>query len=123
MNLYSIDYYRKIVEAALSDTGAFVRVSRAEGLFVTDAERRGVSIDALKEKLTGFSLSEKDGMIYIMPLTDVSDEADRIYSEILKAETKKKEKLIRIHLAEAMRLKDSKHIEMYQFLYERMIAK
>ena len=58
MNLYSIDYYKEIAEKAISGTGAFLRVSRKDGLFVTDVKRRNADMQEIERKLTGFEMIE-----------------------------------------------------------------
>lgn len=121
MNIYSLDDYRKEAEEALKGTGAFLRISRGEGLFVTDAKRRNADMNALGERLSSFAVSEKDGLVYLTPDYGFSEETNAIYTDILKSDGEKKEKLIRQNLASAMRLKNQEQIELFAFLYERMI--
>ncbi len=122
MNIYSLDYYREIVRSALAGTGAFIRVSRSEGLFVTDAKRRSADMAALYEKLPGFSFCEKDGLTYLTPDYGFSDDTNILYTEILKAGNEESEKLIRMNLSKAMRLKNDEQIKFFKILYERMIT-
>ncbi len=121
MIIFSLDDYKNIAQEALKDTGAFLRISRGEGLFVTDAERRNADMNALKEKLSDFLFSEKDGLVYLTPKYGFSEETNALYTEFLKADEHKKEKLIRQNLASAMRLKNQEQIKLFTFLYERMI--
>ena len=121
MNIFSLDYYRKIAQAALEGTGAFLRISRADGLFVTDAKRRNADMSAIREKLPGFIFYEKDDLIYLTPHYGFSDQTNALYTEILKADKEKSEKLIRMNLSKAMRLKNDEQIRIFKLLYERMI--
>ena len=121
MNIFSLDYYRKIAQAALEGTGAFLRISRADGLFVTDAKRRNADMAALREKLSDFIFLEKDDLIYLTPHYGFSDETNSLYTEILKADKEKSEKLIRMNLSKAMRLKNDEQIRIFKLLYERMM--
>ena len=121
MNIFLLDELRKKAEEALNGTDAFLRVSRSDGLFVTDAKRRNADMDVLKEKLSDFSINEKDGLLYLTPDYGLSDETSAIYTEILKSSGEKKEKLIRQSLSAAMRSKNSEQTELFGILYERMM--
>ena len=121
MNIFSLDDYRKIVSDALAGTGAFLRISRAEGLFVTDAKRRNADMDDLKRKLQNFSFIEKNGLLYLTPKYGFSDETNRLYTGILKSDSEKTEKLIRCGLALALRTKNQEQIELFRLLYERTV--
>lgn len=120
MNLYSIDYYKEIAEKAVSGTGAFLRVSRKDGLFVTDAKRRNAEMQGIERKLTGFEMLETDGLVYLTPKYGLREDLNHAYTEILKSGKDKQERKIREGLALALRLKDQEQIEFFRFLYERM---
>ena len=121
MNIFLLDELRKKAEEALNGTDAFLRVSRSDGLFVTDAKRRNADMDELKEKLSDFSIIEKEGLLYLTPDYGLSDETSAIYTEILKSSGEKKEKLIRQSLSAAMRSKNAEQTELFGILYERMM--
>ena len=120
MNIFSLDDYKMCAGNALKDTGAFLRVSRGEGLFVTDAKRHGADMEMLKEKLPSFAFSEKDGLVYLTPDYGFSSETNLIYTEILKSSGERQEKLIRQNLSKAMRTKNKEQIALFGCLYERM---
>ena len=121
MNIFSLDHYRKIAQCALDETGAFLRISRGDGLFVTDAKRRNADMEAIYKKLSGFSFFEKEGLTYLTPDYGFSNETNSIYTTILKADEEQTQKLIRTHLAVAMRMKNQEQIDLFKFLYERMM--
>ncbi|MBR3928717.1 MAG: hypothetical protein IKJ65_06935 [Clostridia bacterium] len=121
MTIYSLEEYKEMAEQALKDTGAFLRVSRDEGLFVTDAKRRGADVNALKKRLPGFSFSEKEGLVYLTPNYGFSSEANSACTMILKSDADKRERLIRTHLAAAMRSKNKEEIALFERFFERMI--
>ncbi len=121
MNIFSLDDYKAQAEDAIKGMGAFLRISRGKGLFVTDAKRRNADMEMLKEKLPSFTFSEKDGLIYLTPDYGYSIDTNGIYTEILKSDGEKREKLIRQNLSKAMRLKNQEQIELFKLLYERMM--
>ena len=121
MNIFSLDEYRKMAEEALKETGAFVRLSRGEGLFVTDALRRGCDLEFLSDHLSSFQLFVKDGLVFLTPDYGFDTETNGILTDILKADQEKREKIIRTHLSKSMRLKDQRKIALFQLLYERMV--
>lgn len=121
MNIFSIDEFKVQAKKALEGTGAFIRVSKGEGLLVTDAVRRGCTLEELRNKLPGFQFFEKDSLVYLTPEYGFSAETNDLLTEILKADKLKREKLIRNGLAVAMRLKNREQIEVLKILFERMI--
>lgn len=123
MNIFSLEELKKTAEDALKGTGAFLRVSRNEGLFVTDASRHGVPIEQIIERLPGFVIREEGGLCYLTPGYGFTDEINDACTQILKSEKEKREKLIRTNLASAMRKKDPQLIKLFQTYYERMISK
>lgn len=121
MNIFSLDDYKKVAGEALHGTGSFLRISRDEGLFVTDAKRRNADMNCLKEKLATFKITEKNGLVYLTPDYGFSDETNELLTLIIKSSGEKREKLIRQNLAQAMRLKKQEQISILKALYERMI--
>ena len=121
MNIFSLEHYRVIAQSALQGTGAFLRLSRSDGLFITDAKRRNADMEDIQDKLSGFTFFEKDGLTYLTPDYGFSDETNALYTEILKADSVKREKLIRMNLALAMRIQNDERIRLFKLLYERMM--
>ena len=111
--------YREEALSILKDTGAFLRISRGEGLFVTDAPRREKARDAVIQLNEKYRTHTENGLMYLTPLYFTDDEEmEKAYTGILKADAQLKEKLIRTGLSVAMRKKDMKKIRVYEDLLE-----
>lgn len=111
--------YREKALSILKDTGAFLRISRGEGLFVTDAPRREKARDAVIQLNEKYKTHTENGLMYLTPLYFTDDEEmEKAYTGILKADEQLKEKLIRTGLSVAMRKKDMKKIRVYEDLLE-----
>ena len=118
------DAYKAEASEILKSTNAFVRVSRGEGLFVTDAPRREKNEEAVNLLLRKYKARIDGGLLYFTPVYGFGDEEmERKYTEILKSDGAQKEKLIRTGLSVAMRKKDQLQIEIYKALYEGMDKK
>ncbi|MBQ6714929.1 MAG: hypothetical protein IJN21_00230 [Clostridia bacterium] len=78
-------------------------------------------MEDIQDKLSGFTFFEKDGLTYLTPDYGFSDETNALYTEILKADSVKREKLIRMNLALAMRIQNDERIRLFKLLYERMM--
>lgn len=108
----TLEEMRGELETALS---GFVRVSRGEGLFVSDAPRRGKAY-ALP---LGYTAKEENGLLFISPELKECPEALREFMlGYLKADAAQREKLVRQRLAVALRQKnaeDARFIEMLEY--------
>lgn len=122
MNLYPTpDKYKKEADEILKDTGAFLRISRGEGLFVTDAPRRDGAETALEILKNTYDAFIADGLMYLTPKYGfLSPETEKTYTRILKANMPEKEKIIRTSLAAAMRKKNAEDTAIYKILLERI---
>lgn len=122
MNLsLEIDDYKKAALNALSGTGAFLRVSRSEGLLVTDAPRRPDAMDAVNKLKEMYLYVQRESLLYLTPKYGLKNpETESAFTMILKADRAQKDKLIRTGLSRAMREKDEYQTEFYKILLERM---
>ena len=118
MRILTTEEYRERILPHLSDCGAFLRISRKEGLFVTDAPARMKCAKALKEALSEEFHSVIIGKcMYITPDFHTDTAASNEILEILKSEPQKRNVLIRQSLAKAMRNKD----EINKAIFEELL--
>lgn len=114
----TLDEMKRELEKVFLPVGAFVRVDKGNGLFVTDAPRRAGEIPALPE---GFSAITENGIMHITPDFEDVPEGLKVFAlEFLKGDAGVKERLLRQNLAVMMRLKDAEGAEFLRNLAKSM---
>lgn len=114
MKKFCVVELREKALEAIRDTGAFLRLSRSDDLFVTDAPRKTTDIENLQKRLENeFRVRLDGGLMYLTPhFPDQTEKFSKTLVSLLKETGEKREKLLRNSLAEAMRLKNTKEIEI-----------
>lgn len=116
-----LDDYKKAALDVLSGTGAFLRVSRSEGLLVTDAPRRPGAAEAVIKLEEMYLCVKRESLLYLTPKYGLNNpETESAFTVILKADRARRDKLIRMGLSRAMREKDEYQTAFYKILLERM---
>lgn len=102
--MLSLDEHRNFIRSCLPPK-AFLRLDRGDSLFVTDAPR------FLPEKnlqIPGYSTLLAGGILHITPVfEDIPTSLRDVMVRILKAEDEDRDRLIRTHLALALRQRDA----------------
>lgn len=116
MKKFTVKAYKEGIEALLTDTGAFLRISRTDGLFVSDLPRKKADIDGFIKSLNNaFEVKTDHGLLYLTPVfPEFSHQFQSILVSILKENGDKREKLIRNALAVAMRKKNLNEIDFLE---------
>lgn len=120
MKKFSADEYREIAQDAIAGTGAFLRLSRTDELFVTDLPRRLPGFSKVCEVLGDtFEIRTENDLMFLSPaLSGFETEFRKLLVCILKAEGEKREKLVRNALAVALRLKRPEEAEILNKILE-----
>lgn len=118
MKIFTADEYRNMIFPVIRECGAFLRVSRKKGLFVSDAPARSGSIGEIEKALIDeFSIVKKGNLMYLTPrFSGIDEETANAIVEILKAEPFIKQKLIRQALSKSMREKNDVKREIFETL-------
>ena len=116
MKKFTADAYREKIARYTDSSGAFLRISRGAGLFVSNAPVKMDSVGHLIASLSDeFDILEIGSLLYFTPKFSFRNPCLKdVLIEIMKAEPAKKDKLVRQSLAKAMREKDHEAKEIFE---------